>query len=295
MNNEYRNCRLCPRGCGADRTVSRGFCSESDRLRIARADLHLWEEPCICTKSGSGAIFFSGCTLKCCFCQNHEISQEGKGYEITSGELCEIMLSLQDRGACNINLISGTQFIPHIKEAISLAQGRLHIPVVYNCGGYESVETIRLLDGYIDIYLPDLKYYSEELSKKYSSAGDYFEVATRAIDEMVRQVGKPQFDGDGLVRGVMVRHLVLPSHRKDSIEIMDYLGKRYAGDEILLSIMSQYTPVYKSSLHPEIDRRLTTFEYEKVLDAAEKYGFTWYIQGKSSARTDFIPQFYGEK
>lgn len=295
MNNEYRNCRLCPRSCGADRTVSRGFCSESDRLRIARADLHLWEEPCICTQSGSGAIFFSGCTLKCCFCQNHEISQEGKGYEITSGELCEIMLSLQDRGACNINLISGTQFIPHIKEAISLARGRLHIPVVYNCGGYESVETIRSLDGYIDIYLPDLKYYSAELSKEYSSAGDYFEVATRAIDEMVRQVGKPQFDGDGLVRGVMVRHLVLPSHRKDSIEIMDYLGKRYASDEILLSIMSQYTPVFKSSLHPEIDRRLTTFEYEKVLDAAEKYGFTWYIQGKSSARTDFIPQFYGEK
>ncbi len=292
MNSLYKNCRLCPRNCGADRTVATGFCKESDKLRIARADLHLWEEPCICTKSGSGAIFFSGCTLRCCFCQNHAISQEGKGYEIDANELADIMLSLQDKGACNINLISGTQFIPHIKEAIDLVRKKLTIPIVYNCGGYESVQSIRSLEGYIDIYLPDLKYYSSEISKKYSSASDYFEVATKAIDEMLRQVGKPTFEGDSLTRGVMVRHLVLPSHRNDSIAIMNYLKHRYASDEILLSIMSQYTPVFKSSLHPEIDRKLTTFEYEKVLDSIEEHGFRWYIQCKSSAKTEYIPHFY---
>ncbi len=297
MNNMdiLRHCTLCPRRCGIDRTSFLGFCKESDRVRIARADFHLWEEPPICYGNGSGAIFFSGCTLKCCFCQNHEISQEGVGYEVSISELAETMLRLQSEGACNINLVSATQFVPQVIEAIELIKSELCVPIVYNCGGYESIETIKMLQGYVDIYLPDLKYFSSELSQKYSNAKDYFEVATKAIDEMVRQVGKPEFDGDRLISGVMIRHLVLPSHRGDSIEILEYLGNKYASDEILLSIMSQYTPVWKSNLFPEINRRLTTFEYEKVLDTAQKYGFRWYIQQRSSATKDFIPKFYGEK
>lgn len=288
-------CRLCPRKCGVDRHKSRGFCGQSDKIKIARADLHLWEEPPICTKSGSGAIFFCGCTLGCCFCQNYEISQGNVGYEVSVSELADIMLSLQERGACNINLVSATPFIPMVKKAIDLIRDKLHLPVVFNCGGYETVDTIRSLDGYIDIYLPDLKYFSSELSGKYSKAADYFKVASEAIAEMVRQVGKPKFEGEGLMSGVIVRHLVLPSHRADSIAVMDYLGKTYKSDEILLSIMSQYTPIFRSSEFPEINRRLTTFEYGKVLDAAEKYGFRWYIQDKASATKDFIPTFYNEK
>lgn len=290
-----KHCTLCPRKCGIDRTRSHSFCGEGEKIRIARADFHLWEEPAICYGSGSGAIFFSGCTLKCCFCQNHEISQEGVGYEISTQELADTMLRLQDGGACNINLVSATQFVPQVIEAIELIKSELKIPIVFNCGGYESVDTIKMLDGYVDIYLPDLKYFSSELSLRYSNAKDYFEVAAKAIDEMARQVGKPQFDSERLMRGVMVRHLVLPSHRDDSIAIMEYLGKKYASDEILLSIMSQYTPVWKSDLFPEINRRLTTFEYERVLDSAQKHGFRWYIQQRSSATKDLIPEFYGEK
>lgn len=290
-----RECRLCPRNCGVDRHKSRGYCRQGDKIKIARADLHLWEEPSICTKNGSGAIFFCGCTLGCCFCQNFEISQGDVGYEISVSELADIMLSLQEKGACNINLVSATPFIPMVKEAIDLIRDKLEIPVVFNCGGYETAETIRSLDGYVDIYLPDLKYFSSELSGKYSRAADYFKVATEAVAEMVHQVGKPKFQGEGLVRGVIVRHLVLPSHRADSIAVMEYLGRTYKSDEILLSIMSQYTPIFRSCEFPEINRRVTTFEYEKVLDFAEKYGFGWYIQGKASATKDFIPTFYNEK
>lgn len=290
-----KNCTLCPRECKVNRYEKRGFCRQSNKLKIARADLHLWEEPPICTENGSGAIFFCGCTLKCCFCQNHEISQGDTGYEISVSELSDIMLSLQSKGACNINLISATPFVPQIKAAIDLIRDRLSIPIVFNCSGFERVETIRSLKGYVNIYLPDLKYFSSELSRKYSSANDYFSVATEAISEMACQVGKPKFDGEKLLGGVMVRHLVLPSHRNDSIAIMQYLGKTYKSDEILLSIMSQYTPVFRSCDYPEINRRITTFEYTKVLDCAEKFGFRWYIQEKSSAAKDFIPKFYSEK
>lgn len=295
MSNGYSQCRLCPRACSTDRSVSRGMCGESDRVRIARADLHRWEEPPICTGEGSGAIFFAGCSLRCCYCQNFDISQCGKGYEVSIPELCDIMLRLQDKGACNINLVTAAHFVPSVIKVLDAVKERLHIPVVYNSSGYESIETLKMLEGYVDIYLPDIKYFSSELSGKYSCAPDYFEIASKAVAEMVRQTGKPRFSGDTMTRGVIVRHMVLPSHREDSINIMRYLGETYSRDEILLSVMRQYVPVFKSCEHPEIDRRLTSFEYGKVLDEAEKYGFRWYIQDKAASSTDFIPQFYSEK
>lgn len=295
MNSQYSRCLLCPRECGIDRHTSRGVCGESDRIRIARADLHKWEEPPICTGEGSGAIFFSGCSLRCCYCQNFDISQGGKGYEVSVPQLSDIMLRLQDRGACNINLVTATHFVPSVTEALSAVKGRLHIPVVYNSSGYESIDTLKMLEGYVDIYLPDIKYFSSELSQKYSCAPDYFAVASNAVAEMARQTGTPRFSGDAMTRGVIVRHMVLPSHREDSINIMRYLGDTYSRDEILLSIMRQYVPIFKSSEHPEIDRLLTSFEYGKVLDEAEKYGFRWFIQDKASSSTDFIPRFYGKK
>lgn len=293
--NEYQNCRLCPRNCGVDRRENLGICGEYDKMRIARCALHRWEEPAICTGSGSGAIFFSGCSLRCCYCQNFEISQCGKGYEITPRQLAEEMLNLQEQGACNISFISAAHFVPSVIEALELVKGALKIPTVYNSSGYESPQTLEMLRGHIDIYLPDIKYFSPKLAQEYSSAKDYFEVTSRAVEIMIKQVGKPQFDFDTLKKGVIVRHLVLPSHKDDSIEIMRYLGEKYAPDELILSIMRQYVPVYKSCEHSEINRRLTTYEYDKVLDEAEKYGFKWYIQGKAASDEGFIPQFYNKK
>lgn len=293
--NEYQNCRLCPRNCGADRHTAVGVCGEYNKMRIARCALHRWEEPAICTGGGSGAIFFSGCPLRCCYCQNYEISQCGKGYEITPRQLAEEMLSLEEQGACNISFISAAQFVPSVIKALDMVKGKLKIPTVYNSSGYESLKTLEMLSGYIDIYLPDIKYFSPQLGQEYSSAKDYFEVASRAVDMMIKQAGKPKFDGGTLKKGVIVRHLVLPSHKDDSIEIMKYLGGKYAPDELILSIMRQYVPVFKSCEHPEINRRLTTYEYDRVLDEAEKYGFKWYIQGKAASDEGFIPQFYGEK
>ncbi len=295
MNDIYEHCKLCPRKCGADRSVAAGFCGEGNKIRIARAALHKWEEPPVCTGNGSGAVFFSGCSLRCCYCQNYEISHLGKGYEISEKQLGEIMLRLQDEGACNINLVSAAHFVPSVIGALDRVKGRLSIPVMYNSSGYESPETLDMLNGYIDIYLPDLKYHSSELSERYSGAADYFEVASEAVIRMARQVGKPVLDeNSAMKRGVIVRHLVLPSHRDDSAAIMDFLGRSFAKDDIFLSVMRQYTPVFKSGDYKEINRRLTSFEYDRVLDAAEKYGFRWFIQEKASADEAFIPQFFGE-
>ncbi len=205
------------------------------------------------------------------------------------------MLRLQDEGACNINLVSAAHFVPSVIDALDRVKNRLSIPVMYNSSGYESPETLDMLNGYIDIYLPDLKYHSRELSARYSGAADYFEVASEAVIRMARQVGKPVLDGNGAMkRGVIVRHLVLPSHRDDSAAVMDFLGRSFDKDDIFLSVMRQYTPVFKSSEYKEINRRLTSFEYDRVLDTVEKYGFIWFIQEKSSADEAFIPQFYGE-
>ena len=291
MSMNFEKCTICPRKCGVNRSIAKGFCGQSDRLKIARAALHFWEEPVISGKNGSGAIFFTGCPLKCCFCQNHDISQEDTGTEISVDKLRKIMLRLQDEGANNINLVTPTHFTPLILEALDGIKCELHIPVVYNCGGYESVETIKALTNYVGIFLPDFKYFSSEISKKYSNAEDYFEVASKAIKAMFEITGKPVIENGLMKKGIIVRHMVLPNNRNDSIAIVNYLGKAFASDEIMLSLMSQYTPFYKSNEFKEISRRLSTFEYNSVVKVAEAYGFDGFIQDRKSSARCYIPPF----
>ena len=292
---DYQNCMLCPRRCGVNRRTSNGYCQAGTRPKVARAALHFWEEPCISGTNGSGTVFFSGCTLKCVFCQNYPLSHENFGREITETRLSEIFLELQDQGAENINLVTATHYLPSVLKALDLAKPRLAIPVVYNCGGYERPETIRSLSGYIDIYLPDLKYYDAKLSQKYSGAADYFLFASQAIQEMIRQTGglswKKQ-DPSLLERGVILRHMVLPGAKEDSIRLLHWIRDSLPKHSYLLSLMSQYTPFYRSAEFPEINRRITTYEYEKVLDAAIELGLTeGYMQKKSSAKEEYTPPF----
>ena len=290
---DITHCRLCPRNCGINRKERAGFCGEKAAIRCARAALHHWEEPCISGTRGSGTVFFSGCCLKCCFCQNYQISQEGLGKELSPERLAQIFLNLQEQGAHNINLVTGTHFLPGILAALDLARPKLSIPVVYNCGGYEKPEVIQLLDGYVDIYLPDLKYFDSKLSSEYSGAGDYFSVASRAVSAMIAQTGSPVFNEEGImIRGVLIRHMVLPGSRKDSVSILRWLEENLPKDGFLLSLLSQYTPFYKSSEHPRINRRLTTYEYEKVLEEAVSLGLTrGFMQEKSSAKEEYTPPF----
>ena len=242
---DMTDCRLCPRNCRVNRKERTGFCGEKDGIRCARAALHHWEEPCISGTRGSGAVFFSGCSLKCCYCQNYQISQEGLGKEISPEKLARIFLDLQEQGAHNINLVTGTHFLPGILTALDLARPILSIPVVYNCGGYEKPEVIRLLDGYVDIYLPDLKYFDPELSARYSGARDYFAQASQAVSAMISQTGSPVFDEDGIMqKGVIIRHMVLPGSRKDSISILRWIREHLPEEGFLLSLLSQYTPFY---------------------------------------------------
>lgn len=282
-------CTLCPRMCGADRRAAAGFCGAGDRLRIAKAMLHHWEEPCISGTNGSGAVFFSGCVMRCIYCQNYDISAENKGADITVQRLAEIFLELQEQGAHNIDLVNPTHFVPQIIEALDIAGDSLHIPIVYNSGGYERVETLRLLDGYIDIYLPDVKYFSEEAAKL-SAAPHYFKTAMDAVAEMLRQTGKPQLEDGLLKKGTVVRHLVLPYLYKDSVEIVKQLSERF-GKDILFSLMSQYTPFYKAKEHPRMNRRITTFEYNKVLDTVLDVGLDGFMQERSSAKEEYTPEF----
>lgn len=294
--NDLKKCMLCPRECGVDRFKSKGYCGEGAKVRIARAELHHWEEPCISGKNGSGTVFFSGCSLKCCFCQNYEISDKGKGFEISIEELADTFLMLQNKGAENINLVNPTHFTLQIIDALKMVKSKLKIPIVYNCGGYEKVETLEKLENYIDIFLPDLKYYDNKLSAKFSKADNYFQSASKAIKKMVEIVGKPQFDENQILKkGVIVRHLVLPNCRHDSIKLIEWLGNNFSNDEILISIMSQFTPVYKAFDFKELSRRTSTFEYNSVLDVAEKFNFNGFFQKRESATNDFIPEFYDHK
>ena len=291
----YDSCTLCPRMCRADRIHSRGFCGAGSTVKIARAALHPWEEPCISGKNGSGTVFFSGCTLKCVFCQNHELSHENFGKEISVNRLAEIFLELQSKGAHNINLVTATQYLPSIKEALDLVRTDLHIPVVYNCGGYERSETLREFSDYIDIYLPDLKYYDNGLSEKYSSARDYFQTASKAIEEMIRLTGGLTWNSEDptlLQKGVIIRHMVLPGAKNDSIRLLHWIKDALPEGQFMVSLMSQYTPFYKSHLYPEINRRITSYEYQKVLDAAIDLGLMHgYMQEKSSAKEEYTPPF----
>ena len=291
MTNE--GCMLCPRKCGADRSVSKGVCGASKDIRIARVGLHKWEEPCISYGNGSGTVFFSGCSLKCVFCQNAEISRGFKGKNITPDALAQEFIRLQDMGASNINLVTPTHFVDDIICALDKAGDRLKIPVCYNCGGYESSETLERLKGYVDIFMPDIKYYSSESSKKYSSAPDYFEVASRAIKKMHEMVGYADIDGEGHMRkGVLVRHLVLPSLFKDSIRLLEYLASEYDVKRLGISIMSQYFPTEGCADYPEINRKLTSLEYMKVVRRAKELGFVnGFIQDKKSATAAYVPDF----
>lgn len=287
----YQNCTLCPRKCKVNRHKTYGICHSSDKLVAAKAQLHFWEEPCISGKNGSGTIFFSGCTLKCCFCQNHKISSENFGKEISAERLSNIFLELQEKGAENINLVTPTHFVPHIISALDMVKHKLYIPIVYNSGGYETIETLQLLEGYIDIYLPDLKYYSSELSEKYSKAEDYFEYASNAIIEMHRQQPKLIFNDGMLKKGIIIRHLLLPRCRHDSINIMKWLSENLPVDSFLISLMSQYTPNNKSDIFPELNRKITTFEYNSVVDVISELNLKGFTQEKTSASDQYIPEF----
>lgn len=289
--NLLSECRLCPRQCRINRNISAGACGADSTVKAAKAALHLWEEPSLSSGNGSGAVFFSGCTLKCCFCQNYQISHENSGKEITVERLANIFLELREKGADNINLVNPTHYVYHIVKALDMVKHKLNIPVVYNSGGYERTETLRLLNGYIDIYLPDLKYYSPESSEKYSHAKNYFDYASRAILEMHNQQPELKWNGKLLQKGLIVRHLILPGCRHDSIKIMEWLADNLEHDSFMLSLMSQYTPFYKSKNFPEINRKIFTFEYNSVLDKVIELGLNGYTQEKASASTEFTPDF----
>lgn len=292
-----KSCKLCPRKCGAERVAGKlGFCRAGAEIKIARADLHMWEEPPISGTNGSGTVFFSGCNLQCCFCQNHEISAEGKGFVLTAKELADTFLMLQDSGAHNINLVTAAPYVPQIIEALDIAGDKLNIPIVYNSGGYENIETLEMLRGYVDIFLPDLKYYSGELSSDHSGASDYFECASRSLIKMHELVGSPKYDENGIMkRGVIVRHLVLPSCRHDSAKIIGWLADNFTPNEILISLMSQYTPMYKAKDIKALSRRTSTFEYEYVCRLVEGCGFDGFFQQRSAAEDKYVPEFFDKK
>lgn len=291
---ELQDCTLCPRACHVNRMEGlKGCCKESATIVLARAALHMWEEPCISGTEGSGAVFFSGCPMGCVFCQNAVIATGKCGKEITLERLKDIFLELQAQHANNINLVTPTHYALQIIEAVQKARKEgLRIPIVYNTGGYENVDTIRQLEGIVDIYLPDLKYRSTDLSKRYSNAEDYFEKASRAIEEMVRQVPETSFDGRGMMRkGVMVRHLVLPGQKEDSKNIVKYLYETFH-DSLHISIMNQYTPMEGMKEYPELMRRVTTYEYQQVIDYALSLGVTkGYVQEGGTVSESFIPLF----
>lgn len=294
--NLYNSCTLCPRACHANRTeFGQGFCGETSSLRVARAGLHFWEEPSISGDSGSGAIFFSGCSLRCVYCQNNSISHCGYGVEVTADRLSKMMLELQQNGANNINLVTAGHYVPHVLSALDAAKkSGLSIPVVYNSSGYESVSALKLLDGYIDVYLPDYKYFSEQTAAELSSARDYPTVAAAAFNEMFRQVGTPVFNSKGiLIRGMIARHLVLPMHTHEAIRVIDYLFESF-GNSILYSIMSQYTPPENELACQPLNRRLTKVEYNRVVDHCISIGIeNGYFQNINSSAKNFTPEFDG--
>ncbi len=290
-NLSYKECRLCARNCGVDRSKTTGYCKMKNEIYIARAALHFWEEPPISGINGSGTVFFSGCSLSCIFCQNREISRGRTGKFVTVERLSDIMLDLQNQGAHNVNLVTPTHYIPSIAEAIRLARAKgLSVPIVYNTGSYERVDALKILEGLVDVYLPDLKFYTEKTSDKYSNAKDYSAVARDAIAEMYRQVGTPTFDENGIMeKGVIVRILLLPGHVAEAKLSLKHLYDTY-GDNIYVSLMNQYTPM--ADMKPPLNRPVTREEYEDLLLYAEKIGLkNGFTQDFGTAEESFIPPF----
>lgn len=294
--NVLESCTLCPRECKVDRTDNKlGFCKASDKIKIAKAYLHQWEEPPISGTNGSGTVFFSHCNMGCVFCQNYEISSLHHGKCVTTKELSSIFFDLQNQKAHNINLVTPTHYIPQIKDALIIAKKNgLKIPVVYNCGGYESVEALKMLDGLIDIYMPDMKYFDDKYAIRYSNAPHYFEYAKKAINEMYRQVGKNEFDDGIMTKGVIVRHMMLPGLLFDSKKILDYIYSTY-GDNVYISIMSQYTPMPNVKNYPEINKTVSKKYYDTLVNYAADIGIkNAYVQDGESVGESFIPDFYNE-
>lgn len=287
-------CNVCPHKCKVNRLEGKsGRCKCNDKIKIALVSTHMYEEPCISGTNGSGTIFFSNCNLSCKFCQNYEISQLGKGYEITIEELASIMIKQKEAGVHNINLVTPTMYVYQIIEAIKIARKNgLNVPIIYNSNGYENVETIKDLKGYIDVYLPDLKYYSNEIAVKYSKAPNYFKIASKAILEMINQVGEPIFDEDGMIKkGVMIRHLVLPNHIQNSKNVLKWI-KENIPEEIYIDVMAQYFPTYKAKEDELINRKLTKREYKEI----EKYFYlldfkNGYMQELGEYEEEYVPKW----
>jgi len=285
-------CELCPRKCRVDRVKRFGFCGAGENLRVALVSLHRWEEPCLVGERGAGTIFFSNCNLRCVYCQNFSISQKNFGAEISVERLAEIFIEQQNRGAANIELVTPTHFAEKICAAIDLAKNfGLTLPVVWNSNAYENLSTLEMLRGRVDIFLPDVKYFDDAAAEKFSAAPNYFAIACAAVEKMFELVGEPKFSGGQMIRGVIVRHLVLPNFRRDAMKIIDALYKKF-GDKIFFSLMNQYTPLHKAFEHKKISRKLTTFEYDSVVEHAAAIGVkNCFIQVGRTADEKFIPNF----
>jgi putative pyruvate formate lyase activating enzyme len=294
MLESLKSCRLCPRNCGVNRLDGGlGFCKSGKEARIAKVSLHEWEEPCVSGDRGSGTVFFSNCNLRCVFCQNHMISEESYGKDVSIGRLAEIFLQQQERGAHNINLVTPTQYVPQIIDAVKIAKrDGLTLPVLYNTNSYEKVETIKSLEGTVDVYLADLKYYSDSYAIKYSEGPGYFLHASKAIDEMFRQVGKPVLDSEAIMlSGLIIRHLMLPGLLFDTKKVLDYIMETY-GDSVYVSLMNQYTPMHRASLFPGIDKRLNKRHYESIIQYCLDSGMhNAFIQDPGTATEDYVPDF----
>ena len=296
MEELFNKCMLCPRECKVNRNNNEiGYCRASSKMKIGGYHLHLWEEPIITGEKGSGTIFFSYCNLGCIFCQNYDISLNSVGEDISNQRLSEIMLELQENGASNINLVTPTHYLPSIKESIILAKRKgLSIPIIYNTSGYEKIESLRLLKGLIDIYLPDFKYYDDNLGIKYSKVNNYFAYTSSSLEEMYQELGKCKYDKDGnLVSGIIVRHLVLPGHIEDSKKVLKYLYDKYQNN-IIYSIMNQYTPIRKLDT-PNLNRKVSKEEYDNLIDYAYNLGIReCFVQEEESQSESFIPNFKGD-
>ncbi len=293
---------MCPRGCRAERSETYGFCSVGEEIKVAKVMLHKWEEPCICQGAGAGTIFFSGCNLGCIFCQNSAISRGGPGNIMSEDELEREIFILCESGASCIEFVTPTHYSLKLSALLSRIRNRIPVPVVYNSGGYDSAEALKLFDGLVDIYMPDFKYFSSEIAKKYSNAPNYRDIAMSSLKEMLSQVGTPKYFDDGvrMKSGVILRHLILPSHRQDSKDVLGFVAREVGAENVILSLMGQYTPDFyieyekkngENDDFKNLRRRLTSFEYNSVLKCAEALGFSGYMQDISSASAEYTPNF----